>query len=101
MSEKLGTLMEGESLLNDGTAIVLFSVFYNKVLEDSGEVGEQPLHALHVVVGEVGELLDGREHVGKLLEAAAEELELACARAHPPDSRIRTTGSRLRRAKRT
>ena len=29
VSEKLGTLMEGESLLNDGTAIVLFSVFYN------------------------------------------------------------------------
>lgn len=30
MSEKLGTLIEGESLLNDGSAIVVFEVFLGK-----------------------------------------------------------------------
>lgn len=33
VSERLGTLMEGESLLNDGTAIVVFGVFYARMLE--------------------------------------------------------------------
>ena len=30
VSKRLATLLEGESLLNDGTAIVLFSVFYRR-----------------------------------------------------------------------
>lgn len=29
MSERLAVLIEGESLLNDGTSIVVFSVFFN------------------------------------------------------------------------
>jgi NhaP-type Na+/H+ or K+/H+ antiporter len=33
VSERLGILMEGESLLNDGTAIVVFGVFYARMLE--------------------------------------------------------------------
>ena len=28
-SKQLGTIIEGESLLNDGAAIVLFNIFYN------------------------------------------------------------------------
>ena len=31
VSEKLGTLIEGESLLNDGSAIVVFEVFLGKL----------------------------------------------------------------------
>jgi NhaP-type Na+/H+ or K+/H+ antiporter len=34
VSERLGTLMEGESLLNDGTAIVVFGVFYAQLSEN-------------------------------------------------------------------
>ena len=34
VSERLGTLIEGESLLNDGTAIVVFDVFFRAVEED-------------------------------------------------------------------
>jgi NhaP-type Na+/H+ or K+/H+ antiporter len=34
-SKKLGTLIEGESLLNDGTAIVLFMVFFLGITGDS------------------------------------------------------------------
>lgn len=38
-SKKLGTLIEGESLLNDGTAIVLFMVFYLPLTGGDGENG--------------------------------------------------------------
>jgi len=37
VSERLGTLIEGESLLNDGTAIVVFDVFFRAVEEDPCE----------------------------------------------------------------
>lgn len=36
VSKRLGTLLEGESLLNDGTSIVIFNVFF-KALKDRGE----------------------------------------------------------------
>jgi NhaP-type Na+/H+ or K+/H+ antiporter len=36
-SKKLGTLIEGESLLNDGTAIVLFMVFFLSITGQSSE----------------------------------------------------------------
>lgn len=42
-SKKLGTLIEGESMLNDGTAIVLFMLFFTMVSgggEDVSPVGE-------------------------------------------------------------
>ena len=34
VSKRLGTLMEGESLLNDGTAIVLFTVFKDALAKE-------------------------------------------------------------------
>ena len=41
-SKKLGTMIEGESLLNDGTAIVIFAVFFDGVekghLQDTGSI---------------------------------------------------------------
>ena len=36
-SKKLGTLIEGESLLNDGTAIVIFMVFFNAITGDASD----------------------------------------------------------------
>lgn len=52
-SKKLGTLIEGESLLNDGTAIVLFMVFF---LGISGEATDTNgfLEFLRVALGGVG-----------------------------------------------
>tara|TARA_R110002096_G_scaffold407290_4_gene605749 strand:- start:513 stop:2861 length:2349 start_codon:yes stop_codon:yes gene_type:complete len=37
-SKKLGTLIEGESLLNDGTAIVLFMVFFLGITGESSDI---------------------------------------------------------------
>ena len=39
-SKKLGTLIEGESLLNDGTAIVIFMVLFGAI---TGQVIDQPI----------------------------------------------------------
>jgi len=52
-SKKLGTLIEGESLLNDGTAIVLFMVFF---LGISGEASDKNgfVEFLRVALGGVG-----------------------------------------------
>ncbi len=49
-SKKLGTLIEGESMLNDGTAIVLFMVFFAAI---TGEVsGSSPVvEFLRVILG--------------------------------------------------
>ena len=38
VSERLGTLMEGESLLNDGTAIVMFTIFFSQLQVRGGRV---------------------------------------------------------------
>lgn len=52
-SKKLGTLIEGESLLNDGTAIVLFMVFF---LGISGEASDTNgfVEFLRVAIGGIG-----------------------------------------------
>lgn len=39
-SKKLSTIIEGESLMNDGTAIVVFQLFYRMVLGQSFNVGD-------------------------------------------------------------
>ena len=48
-----------------------------EVDDDRPEVGHEAVHPLEVVPRERRELLDGREHVDELLDAAAEEVELA------------------------
>ncbi len=49
-SKKLGTLIEGESLLNDGTAIVLFMVFYLSIIGTAS--GSSPVvEFLRVAIG--------------------------------------------------
>ena len=44
-SERLSLLIEGESLLNDGTAVVLFTIFFNNMLTNSDPTiaNEDPL----------------------------------------------------------
>ena len=49
-SKKLGTLIEGESLLNDGTAIVLFMVFFLGITGDATD-GSPILEFFRVAVG--------------------------------------------------
>ncbi|MBL4709276.1 MAG: sodium:proton antiporter [Flavobacteriales bacterium] len=49
-SKKLGTLIEGESLLNDGTAIVLFMVFFLGITGDA-DGGSPVLEFFRVVFG--------------------------------------------------
>lgn len=44
--KRLETLIEGESLLNDGTAIVLFTLFYGMVVAGAGEQGFSLLHTV-------------------------------------------------------
>jgi len=52
-SKKLGTLIEGESLLNDGTAIVIFMVFYAPIVAMGGdaESGSPFIEFLYVALG--------------------------------------------------
>jgi len=51
-SKKLGTLIEGESLLNDGTAIVIFMVFYAPIVAMGGEESGSPfVEFLYVALG--------------------------------------------------
>ncbi|MBL4658341.1 MAG: sodium:proton antiporter, partial [Flavobacteriales bacterium] len=49
-SKKLGTLIEGESLLNDGTAIVIFMVFYLPMTGMGGD-GSPFVEFLYVALG--------------------------------------------------
>lgn len=49
-SKKLGTLIEGESLLNDGTAIVLFMVFFLGITGDAAD-GSPILEFFRVAFG--------------------------------------------------
>ena len=49
-SKKLGTLIEGESLLNDGTAIVIFMVFYLPII-GMGSDGSPFVDFLYVAIG--------------------------------------------------
>lgn len=50
-SERLSTLIEGESLLNDGTSIVIFNVFLDAVTGESRSPGETALYFLQLSVG--------------------------------------------------
>lgn len=38
-SKQLGVIIEGESLLNDGAAIVLFNVLLDELVPNSGRTG--------------------------------------------------------------
>ena len=40
-SKQLGTIIEGESLLNDGAAIVLFNVLINELIPGQSQTGKQ------------------------------------------------------------
>ncbi len=51
-SKKLGTLIEGESLLNDGTAIVIFMVFFTAIT--GGEGANPIIQFIQVALGGVG-----------------------------------------------
>ena len=42
-SKQLGTIIEGESLLNDGAAIVLFNVLLTELKPGEGQTGESIL----------------------------------------------------------
>ncbi len=59
-SKKLGTLIEGESLLNDGTAIVIFMVFFTTV---TGATAEN-----HAIV-EFGKVVFGGTLIGIIIAA--------------------------------
>ncbi|KAJ4974131.1 hypothetical protein NE237_007305 [Protea cynaroides] len=53
-SKKLNTIIEGESLMNDGTAIVVFQLFYQMVLGRSFSVGDIIKFLTQVALGAVG-----------------------------------------------
>ncbi|KAF9625219.1 hypothetical protein IFM89_020805, partial [Coptis chinensis] len=53
-SKKLNTIIEGESLMNDGTAIVVFQLFYRMVLGESFTVGDIIKYLTRVSIGAVG-----------------------------------------------
>ncbi|OVA16560.1 Cyclic nucleotide-binding domain [Macleaya cordata] len=53
-SKKLSTIIEGESLMNDGTAIVVYQLFYRMVLGESFSVGAIIKFLTQVSLGAVG-----------------------------------------------
>lgn len=53
-SKKLSTIIEGESLMNDGTAIVVYQLFYRMVLGQSFNVGSVLKFLTQVSLGAVG-----------------------------------------------
>nr|ACZ57357.1 plasma membrane Na+/H+ antiporter [Zygophyllum xanthoxylum] len=53
-SKKLSTIIEGESLMNDGTAIVVYQLFLKMVLGQSFSVGAIIVFLLRVSLGAVG-----------------------------------------------
>ncbi|KAF5186921.1 Sodium/hydrogen exchanger [Thalictrum thalictroides] len=53
-SKKLSTIIEGESLMNDGTAIVVYQLFYQMVLGRSFTVGAILKYLAQVSLGAVG-----------------------------------------------
>ncbi|XP_042501434.1 sodium/hydrogen exchanger 8-like [Macadamia integrifolia] len=53
-SKKLSTIIEGESLMNDGTAIVVYQLFYQMVLGRSFNVGDIIKFLTQVSLGAVG-----------------------------------------------
>nr|AUS89387.1 putative sodium proton exchanger [Sesuvium portulacastrum] len=53
-SKKLSTIIEGESLMNDGTAIVVYTLFYQMVFGRSFNWGEIVKYLLQASLGAVG-----------------------------------------------
>ncbi|WCJ33702.1 Sodium/hydrogen exchanger 7 [Euphorbia peplus] len=53
-SKKLSTIIEGESLMNDGTAIVVYQLFYRMVLGESSSAGLIVKFLAQVAFGAVG-----------------------------------------------
>ncbi|XP_057992366.1 sodium/hydrogen exchanger 8 isoform X3 [Hevea brasiliensis] len=53
-SKKLSTIIEGESLMNDGTAIVVYQLFYRMVLGESSNWGRIVKFLAQVSLGAVG-----------------------------------------------
>ncbi|XP_010276296.1 PREDICTED: sodium/hydrogen exchanger 8 [Nelumbo nucifera] len=53
-SKKLSTIIEGESLMNDGTAIVVYQLFYQMVLGETFNVGTIVKFLTEVSLGAVG-----------------------------------------------
>lgn len=59
-SKRLGTIIEGESLLNDGTAYVLFLIFLNRVQTTAaGEENPQGLAAIGPALEQFAQLALG------------------------------------------
>ena len=50
-SKKLGTLIEGESLLNDGTAMVLFTGMFSLAIGEGANVGDLALLFVRLSIG--------------------------------------------------
>ncbi len=46
-SKQLGTIIEGESLLNDGAAIVLFNVLLYELIPGQSQTGMLPIICNH------------------------------------------------------
>ncbi|XP_026458360.1 sodium/hydrogen exchanger 8-like isoform X2 [Papaver somniferum] len=53
-SKKLKTIIEGESLINDGTTIVVYQLFYRMVLGENFSTGDIVKYVTQVSVGAVG-----------------------------------------------
>ncbi|RZC92294.1 hypothetical protein C5167_026930 [Papaver somniferum] len=53
-SKKLKTIIEGESLINDGTTIVVYQLFYRMVLGENFSAGDIVKYVTQVSVGAVG-----------------------------------------------
>ncbi|RZC85742.1 hypothetical protein C5167_026414 [Papaver somniferum] len=53
-SKKLKTIIEGESLINDGTTIVVYQLFYRMVLGENFSAGDIFKYVTQVSVGAVG-----------------------------------------------
>ncbi|XP_021598719.1 sodium/hydrogen exchanger 8 isoform X3 [Manihot esculenta] len=53
-SKKLSTIIEGESLMNDGTAIVVYQLFYRMVIGESSSWGGIAKFLVEVCLGAVG-----------------------------------------------
>lgn len=86
--KRLETLIEGESLLNDGTAIVFFSIFYGFVLGTTTEVHALPVIGKFIWVVSTGLLIGAGIGwmvlwiIGKLINQPLIEISLSIGAAY-------------------
>lgn len=86
--KRLETLIEGESLLNDGTAIVFFSLFYGFALGTTTEIHTLPVVASFVWVVSGGLLIGGAIGwtvlwiIGRLINQPLIEISLSIGAAY-------------------